>query len=685
MPVSALALLQATLDASPDGVAAIGLQGELLAFNPHFGRIWHIPKGMLDRADSAELWQLCNQQVRSAEHLPPWLAPGQHTELELHDGRFMERHVSSIIHWDAHALLIVYWRDSTARRRAEQQLQETQSFMGNLLEVAPVSIFVTGRDHRLRLVNRQWEYDTATPRADALGRRMEEVFPVTLAQQYATENLRVLDSGQQQAGEGWADTPNGRRCYYTIKFPVHNRQGQAETVGGISIDITDRKNAEAQVQSLAFSDQLTGLPNRRLLLDRLEQAMATCLRHGHHGALLFIDLDNFKTLNDTYGHEMGDHLLQQVAHRLVQCLRDCDTVARLGGDEFVVMLTELDANSPSATRQVQAAGEKILAVLNQVYQLGDTRYHVTSSVGATLFGLQAEGLEEPLKRADMAMYHAKAAGRNTLRCFDPAMQATVQARSALEMGLREALTNGEFQLYYQPQMLGTQLLTGAEALVRWLHPQRGMVSPAEFIPLAEESGLILPLGLWVLHTACTQLAQWAEQPALASLTLSVNVSPRQFRQTDFVEQVMRVLQCTGANPQRLKLELTESLLVDSITEVGAKMDALKHIGVGFSLDDFGTGYSSLSHLKLLPLEQIKIDQSFVKDLLTDPNDAAIACMVVTLANSLDVAVIAEGVETEAQRGFLAQHGCHACQGYLFSRPLPLAAFEAWARPMLQNK
>ncbi len=444
-------------------------------------------------------------------------------------------------------------------------------------------------------------------------------------------------------------------------------------------DITSRKTAEGEIKSLAFYDPLTRLPNRRLLMDRLAQALAASSRYQRKGALLFIDLDNFKTINDTLGHDKGDLLLQQVAQRLSTCIGEGDTVARLGGDEFMVMLEDLSESAREAATQAETVSEKIRLTLNQTYQLASLEHHSTPSIGVTLFGEQQEGIDEPMKRADLAMYQAKAAGRNLVRFFDPQMQAVVTARAALELGLREAIAKKQFLLYYQAQVVGERQLTGVEALVRWKHPERGMVSPAEFIPLAEETGLILPLGQWVLDTACTQLAKWAAQADLAHLTIAVNVSAHQFHQCDFVDQVLEALARTGANPHRLKLELTESMLVSNVEDVIVKMNALRAHGVGFSLDDFGTGYSSLSYLKRLPLDQLKIDQGFVRDILIDPNDAAIARMVVALANSMGLAVLAEGVETEAQRDFLAEQGCHAYQGYLFSRPLPLEEFEAFVK------
>lgn len=445
-------------------------------------------------------------------------------------------------------------------------------------------------------------------------------------------------------------------------------------------DISARKSAEDQIYKLAFYDPLTQLPNRRLLLDRLAQAMLTSSRHRRKGAVLYIDLDDFKTLNETLGHLQGDVLLQCVARRVSDCLREGDTAARLGGDEFVVMLEDLGDDELEAATYAESLANKIRQQLSQKYHLGAAEQHITSSIGIALFGeAQTEDeKDEPLKRAELAMYQAKAAGRNMLRFFDNQMQVVVSVRATLESELRQGLQTHQFVLFYQPQIVGAGRVTGAEALVRWQHPQHGLVSPADFIPLAEATGLILPLGQWVLETACEQLAIWAGQPAMAHLTLAVNVSARQFQQADFVAQVQATLTRTGANPKRLKLELTESLLVNDVEDTIAKMTVLKMQGVGFSLDDFGTGYSSLSHLKRLPLDQLKIDQGFIRNILTDTNDAAIAKMVMALAETMGLGVIAEGVELEAQKDFLAHLGCYAYQGYLFSRPLPLADFEVYA-------
>jgi diguanylate cyclase (GGDEF)-like protein/PAS domain S-box-containing protein len=479
-------------------------------------------------------------------------------------------------------------------------------------------------------------------------------------------------------GELWGKRKNGEVYpkWLTITA-VKNDEGAVTHYISTDFDITERKKAEVKINELAFKDQLTGLPNRTLLLDRLRQAMAVSTRS--YCALMLIDLDNFKTLNDTQGHDMGDLLLKQVAERLSSCVRAEETVARLGGDEFVVILTHLDALENNAHNLTEKTGKKILDALSQPYQIDGVTCHSTPSIGITLFKGQLVGTDELLKQADLAMYKAKDTGRNAMRFFDQDMQTVVLTRSRLEADLRRAIKENQFELHYQPQVTIDGLVTGAEALLRWQHPERGRVPPSEFIPLAEESRLILQLGAWVLENACTQLTSWDRQPELCGLNLAVNVSVHQFRQDEFVEQVLSVIKKTGANPMRLKLELTESLMVQNIEDIIVKMHALKSHGVGFSLDDFGTGYSSLSYLKRMPLDQLKIDQSFVRDVLTDDNDAAIAKTIVALAQSLKLEVIAEGVENQAQRAFLIDAGCRAYQGYLFSQPLPIDAFEKLAR------
>ncbi|MFA6120682.1 MAG: EAL domain-containing protein [Sideroxydans sp.] len=451
-------------------------------------------------------------------------------------------------------------------------------------------------------------------------------------------------------------------------------------------DITERKSLEDKMHDLAFYDPLTRLPNRRLLLDRLGMALNDCARTRRYGALLFLDLDHFKMLNDLHGHDVGDQLLVEVSDRILNCIREQDSAARFGGDEFVVMLEGLSEHMTEAVVQAEVVAEKIRESLAKPYSLKhlagalvDMEYithHCSSSIGVTLFRDQVESLEQLLKWTDMAMYRAKEAGRNTIRFFDPEMQTAIELRATLENDLRVALEQGQFQLFYQVQVNANRRPQGAEVLLRWLHPERGMVSPAQFIPLAEETGLILPIGAWVLDTACAQIKRWERELPFRDLTLAVNVSAKQFRQPDFVAQVQSMIARHGINPMSLKLELTESLVLDDVGDTITKMRALKDIGVMFSMDDFGTGYSSLSYLKRLPLSQLKIDQSFVHDLATDFADMVMVMTIVDLGMNFEVDVIAEGVETEAQFKLLHRYGCASFQGYLFSKPVPVAEFEA---------
>jgi len=483
-------------------------------------------------------------------------------------------------------------------------------------------------------------------------------------------------------GEVWNKRKNGEvYADWLMINAVRDTEGAVTHFVGTLTDISERKAAEIKIIQLAFYDPLTGLPNRRLMQDRLHQAISASQRNQSGGALLCLDVDNFKQLNDSVGHDIGDQLLQKIAQRIKENIRNCDTVARFGGDTFLIMLEDLGADEVVAAAKAELTAQKLLQLLREPYPLPDQVYQGSVSMGITLFNEPHDSADTLIKRVELAMYQAKAAGRNTHRFFDLQMQAAVSARAALEAGLRNALANNQFLLHYQAQVTQDGQLIGVEALVRWQDPQRGIVSPAEFIPLAEESGLILPLGLWVLEAACRQLVQWADQAELAHLTMAVNVSALQFQQVDFAEQVLAVLAHTGASAHRLKLELTESLLVSGVDDVVAKMLTLKAIGVSFSLDDFGTGYSSLFCLKRLPLDQLKIDQGFVSHILENADDAAIAKMVIALADSLGLEVIAEGVETEAQRECLAGLGCGRFQGYLFSKPLPIAAFEAFARSL----
>ena len=565
-------------------------------------------------------------------------------------------------------------RDIRARNRADAELRiSATAFESN------DGIVVTDAKGVIQRINQAFTHISGFTLSDLVGRTTDMLRSSRHDQEFYNAILGEIRASGGWQGEMWAKRRNGEEYPVWLNISVvRDKDGRVTHFVGSHSDITERKQAEAEIKDLAFFDQLTGLPNRTLFGDRLKQAIRSADRSHHYGALLFIDLDNFKELNDTMGHDIGDKLLRQVAKRLMSFVREVDTVARLGGDEFVVILSDLHKEESEAGNQAEAVAEKALDALREPYHLGEVTYTSTASIGATLFRDKSGSFEELMKQADLAMYKSKAVGRNTVRFFDPAMEAAILERARLEHDLRHGLAQENFVVFYQPQVTGSGRLIGAEALVRWHHPQRGMVSPAGFIHVAEESGLILPLGTWVLKTACVQLAQWARDAHKAHLTLAVNVSVSQFRQPGFVQQVIDALETSGANPARLKLELTESLLIDDVPTVIEKMNTLKQRGVGFSLDDFGTGYSSLAYLKRMPLDQLKIDQSFVRDVLTDPSDAAIAKTIVALAKSLDLSVIAEGVETHAQREFLAQNGCHDYQGYLFSRPLPIDDFERFA-------
>ncbi len=450
---------------------------------------------------------------------------------------------------------------------------------------------------------------------------------------------------------------------------VDDSSGAHAALRGILLDITQRKAAESEIQRLAFYDPLTGLPNRRLLLDRLHKLVDASPHSVEHGAIVFIDLDNFKTLNDDLGHETGDLLLKEVAQRLLVAVRKSDLVARLGGDEFVVLLKSGRETLDVFTRNVEMVAEKVLAMLDRPYKLDAHEHHSSASIGIYVFDTGSDSVSEMLKRADLAMYQSKAAGRNGIRFFEPEMQVRLSRRAQLESDLRAALRKGEFVLHHQPQVAESGALIGFEALLRWQHPEQGLVGPADFIHVAEETGLIVPIGMWVLQKACEQLVAWAGRPETAKLRLAINVSARQFRHPMFVEHTLEIVRRSGVNPRRLRMELTESLLVDDVNGTIYKMKMLKAAGLGFSLDDFGTGYSSLSYLRRLPLDELKIDHSFFRNVLTKETDAAIVRTIVVLAQSLKLDLIAEGVEDERQRAFLASHGCHAYQGYLFAGAL----------------
>ncbi|WJW76369.1 EAL domain-containing protein [Thiohalobacter sp. IOR34] len=558
----------------------------------------------------------------------------------------------------------------------------------------------------LRLAATTFESHTGILITDAEG-TIQRVNPAMAAMTgYSAEELvgnnpRILQSGRQDRrfyrqmwemirdtgrwqGELWNRRKDGELYaeWLTITA-VKDSAGRVTHYIGTSQDITERKRAEARIQHLAYYDDLTGLPNRRLFLDRLEHELAVARRRGLHGAVLFLDLDRFKTLNDALGHPIGDLLLREVSRRLIDQVRAEDTVARLGGDEFVILLPELSSELDQAGFEAQAVAEKIAERLADPYDLEGHIYYLTASLGIVLFPGdvgEKESVDDILKHADSAMYQAKDAGRNTVRFFLPSMQAAADARLALEKDLRQALENEELVLHYQPQLDAEGRLLGAEALLRWNSPARGMVPPDAFIPIAEETGLILDLGDWVLRAAAAQIREWEQNGMLAQVgALAVNVSPRQFHQADFSQRVLDILAGAGVTPRAMKLEITEGVVMDSVGEAIEKMQVLKAAGIGFSLDDFGTGYSSLSYLQRLPIDTIKIDRSFIRDIADNPGDAAIVETILAMAAHLELEVVAEGVETQQALELLQARGCRAYQGYYFSHPLEAEAFARFVR------
>ena len=558
------------------------------------------------------------------------------------------------------------------QRRAEEALSQNEVRFRYMLETSPIAVRIAASSgHNILFANQRY--------AEMINSARDKVIGTDPKQFYANPQdyediLQQLDKGLSVTNKLVELKIPGARTTWALASYFRLEYKNEQAFLGWFYDVTDLKNAEDKIHQMAFYDALTQLPNRRLLMDRLSQALAASTRNGQYGAVLFIDLDHFKILNDTKGHAIGDLLLIDVGKRLQSCVREGDTVSRLGGDEFLVVLETLSTDADVAATQAEIVAEKIRANLSEAYTLNERLCYITSSIGIVLFRGHQESTDDLLRYADTAMYQAKMSGRNTIRFYDSAMQRAIDARAKLDDELRLALKKQQFRLYYQIQVDNLRRSIGAEVLLRWERPEHGLVSPAQFIPLAEETGLIIPIGIWVLQTACAQLAAWQHDALTRDLTLAVNVSAKQFHEVDFVTQVQRVLLESGAKPSHLKLELTESTMLENVEDTITKMHEIQMLGVSFSMDDFGTGYSSLQYLKRLPLSQIKIDQSFVRDIVSDPNDASIVQTIIAMTEALGLNVIAEGVENEAQRQFLEKRGCNAFQGYLFSKPVPLDEF-----------
>jgi diguanylate cyclase (GGDEF)-like protein/PAS domain S-box-containing protein len=552
-------------------------------------------------------------------------------------------------------------------RRTQLALQESRDRYVDLYEFAPVAYLTLTPTALISKINLTGAHLLGEDRRTILHRRFENFVAPEDQVHYHQMMTNLAERQERQSCALSLRRADGTLVPVQLDC-IPAKRGEPSTLRLTITDLTERRQAEREIANLAFYDSLTNLPNRRLLLDRLLQASYASHRTSKHGAILALDLDNFKLLNDTHGHDAGDQLLQQTARRLTGCVREVDTVGRLGGDEFVVLLQDLSEDAGRAATQARSVGEKILAALREPYILSRQEYRSTGSMGVTLFSSLREPVETMLKRGDLALYRAKAAGGGVLQFFDPEFEAAFQARATLETELRQALLEDQFVLHYQPQVDGRGAVIGCEALVRWKHPRRGMLWPVEFISLAEERGLLNHLGNFVLEAACRQLLAWSAAPATSHLTVAVNISTAEFYHPELVPRTLEIVRSAGVNPGKLFLEITESLMLRSVDETIAKMQILRSHGIRFSLDDFGIGFSSLAYLKSLPLDQLKIDGSFVRDVLTDSSDAAIVRTIMTLGRTLGLSVIAEGVETDGQREFLAAHGCHAFQGYLFGQP-----------------
>ncbi|SNY60773.1 periplasmic sensor diguanylate cyclase/phosphodiesterase [Arsukibacterium tuosuense] len=679
--------LQAAFNLVAAGRADIAVANHL--FGDHRAAQFQLQASPL-RFDPVELFYATahgrNQQILATidQYLQQWQADPQsyyfQTVSRWSEPGFIDKtSVSLLLIWSVFSSVLLLlsamallWYHRRSKRQLSQ-LQLSQDRLTTILNSVDAHIYIKDTRLRYQYVNHKV--------AELFGRAPEHIvghtdslfFDAKTVSQLQVNDQRVLIAGERIVEEEINTTADGSQehVYLSVKLPLRHANGEIYALCGISTDVTEHKQNQAAIHQLAFYDSLTSLPNRRLLLERLEQAWSLAGRIPCQGAVLFIDLDHFKDLNDTLGHAVGDELLSQVASRLGNQLRKSDTLARFGGDEFVVLLAELQPRPDLAGQRVELLAMKLMDILSQPFQLAERTYTISASIGIAMFS-DADNIDELLQRADLAMYDAKNRGRNRYCFYDSKLQAKVLARSALHTGLRHALSQQQFSLHFQPQYHRDGQVLGAEVLLRWFDAELGPVSPAEFIPLAEDSGLILPIGAWVLQQSCQQLADWQHDTLKADWHLAVNLSVRQLHDPKFVELVRNTLQQTGANPANLVLELTETQLLEDIEAVIVKMQQLGELGVRFSLDDFGTGYSSLSYLKRLPLNQLKIDGSFVRDLLDDPSDEAIIRTILALGNSLELAVIAEGVETVEQYLALRNLGCQQFQGYLLGRPAPVA-------------
>ena len=680
----------AVLDSIAEGVIVCDADGNIESMNPVAEQIFACVEGnvisknlieFLSDTDQARV-RCFIEETRDTvnEELPRFAEEVQGRRVD--GSQFPMELLVSSTRLSSRGVLTCIVRDITAHKQKEEELQLTATAFET-----HTAILITSVDGTILRVNPAFTQITGYTAEEAVGSNPKMLQSGHHDKAFYDSFWESVRATGRWEGEIWNKRKNGEIYpeWQTITA-VKNNAGEVTHYVATFQDITERKQAQALIEHHAFYDSLTNLPNRRMMLDRLNQELSSARRHRVYGALLFLDLDHFKTLNDSMGHAVGDSLLQQMAKRLSNHVRAEDTVSRLGGDEFVVLLSNLGASEKSATTTANNIAKKIHASISRPYQLEGHSFSFTSSIGITLFPFAKDTADDVLKHADAAMYRAKSKGRNAICFYQSSMQAEADQRLQLEKELRMAIHNNELVLYYQPQFDNQGELVGAEALLRWSHPKRGIVEPRDFIALAEETNLIQPMGVWVMKTAVKQYVEWLDSGLFTGREyIAINVSPRQIQQDDFVSEIAGVLNEYAVSPRCLKLELTESVLLDDLHDVVEKMNQLKELGVSFSMDDFGTGFSSLSYLKRLPFDQIKIDKTFIRDVSRDLNDAAIVETIIAMAEHLRLDVIAEGVETREEFEFLQRKGCTNYQGFYFSTPLQASSFEQTIRQLQNNK
>lgn len=668
--------LRALFELLPLGVVLTDMDGRCIEFNEAFQRITGCSSESLSRSNFWDLIPVRQQFGHAVESIAPGTRGhvGPYEKECINDeGQRLSLRLNSILvrGFNDKAYVWSIVEDITAQRKTEDELR-----IAAIAFETPDAIVVTDRNGAILRVNEAFTKITGYSATEIAGKNTRILNSGKHSDEFFREMWSTIDQDGHWSGEIWNKRKNGEIYpeWLTIAS-VKDTHGLVTYYVGTFIDISIRKKTEANNYQLAFYDHLTNLPNRRLLLDRLWQSQAASERNKLYSALLFLDLDNFKTINDTLGHATGDLLLVEAAKRISDTVRSADTVSRIGGDEFIILLEGIDANRGLAAEHAKLVGGKLLETLEKPYHLNGKEVNSPASIGVTVFRGREFGFDELLKQSDVAMYESKKAGRNALRFFDQDMQIALEKKVQMGFDLRAALKRKEFVVYFQKRVNKQNRVMGAEVLLRWQHPERGLVPPSDFIPLAEDTGLIVPIGLWVLEEACSQLRAWAARESTKHLSLSVNISAKEFKQDNFVEMVKSILGRTGANPYLLELEITESMLLDNIDSSILKMRTLKEIGLTFALDDFGTGYSSLTYLKRLPLDVLKIDQSFVRDIGKGENNEIIVQTIIQMGQNLGLDVIAEGVEELMQRVIIEHLGCDNYQGYLFGAPEPLEIFE----------